>query len=87
MEKSDLATLSKTLPDAIEYPPQVCGSCHWHREKAIVGSVRPVCVVMPKQVICISQSQGAQMLSVNPVIEDLATETCAMWKPLAEDTQ
>lgn len=88
MQKSDLATLSKTLPDAIEYPPQVCGSCYWRREKAMFGlGPRPICVVMPKQVICISQSQGAQMLSVNPVIEDLATETCAMWKPLAEDTQ
>jgi hypothetical protein len=87
MEKSNLATLSKTLPDATEYPPMVCGSCHWRREKAMFGRPSAICVVMPKQVIAIAQSQGAQILSVNPVIEDLATETCAMWKPLEGDTQ
>lgn len=87
MEKSNLSALSKTLPGAVDYPPHVCGSCHWRREKAMFGSTRAICVVMPKQVICIPQTQGGQIVGVNPVIEDLASETCAMWKPLEGDTQ
>lgn len=70
-----------------EFPPGVCGSCYWRRNKLQFGNMVQICSVMPKQVMAIPRSQGAQILSMNPVIENLAEEMCAMWKPLPEDTQ
>lgn len=75
------------VAEPVVYRANCCGSCHWRREKMLFGRFSQICVVMPKQVIAVAQSQGAQIVSVNPVIEDLATETCAMWKPLEGDTQ
>lgn len=69
------------------YEPGVCGSCYWCRKKLQFGSLRDVCMALPKQVMAVAQSQGAQILSLNPVIENLGEELCAMWKPLQGDTQ
>lgn len=71
----------------INFPAGVCGSCYWRRRKLQFGQMLDVCMVMPKQVIAVAQSIGAQIVGVNPVIDNLAEEMCAMWKPLQGDTQ
>lgn len=71
----------------VEYQPGVCGSCYWRRQRLVLGTSTQVCTVMPKQVMAVTRGPGVQILSLNPVIENLAEELCAMWKPMTEDTQ
>lgn len=71
----------------IEYAAGVCGSCYWRRQRVVLGNITQVCTVMPKQVMAVTRGAGVQILSLNPVIEKLDEELCAMWKPLTEDTQ
>lgn len=80
------------MPRLVDATPKdfqlgVCGSCYWRRSRLVMGNMCQVCVVMPKQVMAVPRGQGAQILSLNPVIENLAEELCAMWKPQPEDTQ
>lgn len=70
-----------------DFQPGVCGSCYWRRQRLQFGNLTQICSVMPKQVMAVARGSGAQVLSLNPVIENLAEEMCAMWKPLPEDTQ
>jgi len=86
MERTVASLVEQPKPDE-QYPPGVCGSCYWRRGRLQFGALRQVCVVMPKQMMAVAQSQGAQIISLNPVIENLGEELCAMWKPLPEDTQ
>lgn len=80
--------MARIVPEAeVTYQPGVCGSCYWRRKKMQAMALCNVCIALPKQVIVIAQSQGAQIAFVNPVIDNLAEEMCAMWKPLPEDTQ
>lgn len=72
---------------AEQYQSGVCGSCYWHRKRLQFGRLNDICSVMPKQLAVITQPQGGQIVSLNPVIENLAEELCSMWKPLREDTQ
>jgi hypothetical protein len=85
---TDRERTPRTVEDQlVEYPPGVCGSCYWCRPKLQFGRMLNVCMCMPKQVIAVAQSTGAQVVGVNPVIDNLAEELCAMWKPLPGDTQ
>lgn len=70
-----------------QYQPGVCGSCYWRRSRLVLGNLAQVCTVMPKQVMAVTRGAGVQILCINPVIENLAEELCAMWKPMPGDTQ
>jgi hypothetical protein len=75
-------TVSKLVDQVTEYPSGTCGSCHWQRPATQFNVVRPACMALPKQALCV----GTNIAFVNPIIDDLHA-VCAMWKPLEEDTQ
>lgn len=65
-----------------KYAPGTCGSCHWCRPAMQFNVLKPACVALPKQALCV----GTNIAFVNPIIDNLH-EGCAMWKPLEGDTQ
>lgn len=82
MEKSNL---SKLMPaqQPEEFPPGVCGSCHWSQVARQFNVEKIACVALPRQAVVI----GNQIMFVAPVIEN-PLDRCSMWTPdQREETQ